>query len=71
MEKQKNVSTNEELQKRNKIENVFISYLILNDKYLSESWINFIEYILHNSNVKDEYIVTQDGGSFNIGNLTS
>tara|TARA_B110000444_G_scaffold260355_1_gene306960 strand:- start:910 stop:1845 length:936 start_codon:yes stop_codon:yes gene_type:complete len=35
----------------------FISYLILNDKYISETWIKFIEYILHNSNVKDEYIL--------------
>lgn len=37
----------------------FISYLIMNNtKYLdNKKWINFIEYIMHNSNTKEEYIL--------------
>ena len=35
----------------------FISYLIQNNKYLDDKWLNFIEYIMHNSNTKEEYIL--------------
>ena len=35
----------------------FISFLVKDGDYITENWINFIEYILHNSNVKDEYIL--------------
>tara|TARA_B100000424_G_scaffold271107_1_gene272502 strand:- start:429 stop:1361 length:933 start_codon:yes stop_codon:yes gene_type:complete len=36
----------------------FISYLIKEDtRYLDKKWINFIEYILHNSNTNEEYIL--------------
>ena len=43
----------------------FISYLIGKDsKYLSKIWLDFIEYILHNSNTKDEYILNYSIGFF-------
>tara|TARA_B110000008_G_scaffold278558_1_gene322751 strand:+ start:1074 stop:2009 length:936 start_codon:yes stop_codon:yes gene_type:complete len=35
----------------------FISFLMKDGNYIKEHWINFVEYILHNSNVKDEYIL--------------
>ena len=35
----------------------FISFLIQNEIYLTNKWLKFIEYVLHNSNTKEEYLL--------------